>query len=93
MPKYTISVLGLEVRRSPGAMLRGYEETWEIQAEHPQPAIEHVLNEIEWGILDAEETIRIRVVPEASDQICHQVGHARRVEVPMTDAELSRRGL
>lgn len=62
--RYSITVEGSAERRSPGAGERHFEETYEIEAEHAQPALERLLQgEIEWGILNAEKRFTITVHP------------------------------
>jgi hypothetical protein len=44
-------------RRFPG--VRPFDETFEIEGEHPAEALEKLVGEIEWGILDGERPFTI----------------------------------
>ena len=38
---------------------RPFDETYELAGEHPAEALEKLLHEIEWGILDSEQEFTI----------------------------------
>ena len=61
---YTFRVEGVEYQRTflPTA-LHPFDETYEIDGEHPAEALEKLLHEIEWGILDSEHGFTITYVP------------------------------
>lgn len=40
-----------------------FDETYEIQAVHAYPAIEKLVHEVEWGILDGDTEFTIEVQP------------------------------
>lgn len=62
--RFRIRVTGVEqVRTLLPTAPRSFDETYEIEAEHASPAIEALLGEIEWGILDSDEPFEIEVVP------------------------------
>lgn len=50
MTVYRVRVEGVEDRHSSRDI--AFDETWEFDAEHPSEAVERVLHEIEWGIVD-----------------------------------------
>lgn len=47
---------------------RAFDETYEIEGEHPAEALEKLVSgEIEWGILDSEYGFTITFVPKETD--------------------------
>lgn len=44
-----------------------FDETYEIMAEHPADALDKLLHEIEWGILDSYSGFTITVLPSEGD--------------------------
>lgn len=57
---FRIRVEGTEFRWA-GNVFHAFDETYEIEAEHPAEAITKLLSEIEWGILDQVEPFTISV--------------------------------
>lgn len=47
------------------SQVHSFDETFEIEGEHPAEAVEKLLHEIEWGILDADQPFEIEYLGRA----------------------------
>jgi len=62
---YTFRVEGVyEQRTALPTRAHKFDETYLIVAEHPAHALERLINEVEWGVLDSYEEWTVTHVPE-----------------------------
>jgi len=60
-------VTGAEEQHEGSNMVHRFDETYEIEGEHPAEALEKLLHEIEWGILDADWPFEIEYLGKADE--------------------------
>lgn len=65
---FKFRVEGVEQGRR--SYVQAFDETFEIEGEHPAEALEKLVHEIEWGILDGWQdfTITFTATPESDAQ-------------------------
>lgn len=65
---YTFRVEGVEEQQTFLPTERPFDETYEIEGEHPVEALMKLVNgEIEWGILDSDRGFTITFLPAEGD--------------------------
>lgn len=67
--RFQFRVEGVEEQQTAlPSRVRAFDETFEIEGEHPAEALEKLLREIEWGILDSGQQFSITFLPDAADR-------------------------
>lgn len=67
---YRFRVTGAEEQRTllpTPTQVHPFDETYEIEGEHPAHALEKLLHEIEWGILHSERRFQIEFLGKADE--------------------------
>jgi hypothetical protein len=68
--RFRFHVTGVEEQQTAlPTHLRAFDETYEIAGEHPAEALEKLLDEIEWGILDATYDFTISFIAETDGRV------------------------
>lgn len=61
---FSFRVTGVEQQKTAlPSRVHEFDETYEIEGEHPAEALAKLLQEIEWGILDSDQEFAIEFIP------------------------------